>query len=362
MTVDRVLVVNVGSSSLKLDLVEPDGTVSDSQHIDGWDGQTEPIAELLHRHHPDAVGHRVVHGGDTFHGAALVDDQVIAGIEALVPLDPGHQPRALAGLRAAQDAGPQLPHVVCFDTTFHRTMPLEASTYAVPRPWIEDFGVRRYGFHGLSHAYVARRAAQLVDQPPDELRTVSCHLGSGASLCAIKAGHSVDTTMGLTPLDGLVMGTRPGTIDPGLVNWLVSEHGMTLTDIDQQLHMNSGLLGLGGSADLAELLRSDEQAAKDAVAVYVHRLCGSIAAMTASLGGLDVLVYTGGVGQNVPELRALVAQRLSYLGIGIDHDANTAADGDTDISQHDDGVRTLVVGAREELTIAEQTRVLLANS
>lgn len=360
--VSGLLVVNVGSSSLKLDVVQDDESVTTSQHIDDWDGQTEPIATLLDEHHPDAVGHRIVHGGNTFDGPRIVDERVLVGIEALIPLDPLHQPRTLAGLRAARDAAPGLTQVACFDTTFHRTMPFEASNYAVPRHWIDELGVRRYGFHGLSHAYVARRAAELCHRPLNELRIVSCHLGSGASLCAIDAGRSVDTTMGMTPLDGLVMGTRPGTIDPALVGWLCSQHGMSLPYVEEQLQRRSGLLGLAGSADLADLLQSDDSAAAEAAALYVHRLCGSIAAMTASLGGVDVIAFAGGVGEHVPEIRALVAARLAYLGMEVDPDANTAARTDADVSAAGSSVTCLVVTAREELTIAREVRSLLEDA
>jgi len=355
-----ILVVNVGSSSLKLDVVADDDTVLESAHLSSWDGDVVSIATIISRCAPAAVGHRVVHGGASFRQAQLLDGAAIESIEALSPLAPLHQPRALAGIHAAMDAAPHLPHVACFDTGFHSTLPDKAVLYAVPRDWIERLGVRRYGFHGLSHAYVAERAAAMLGKDAHELRIISCHLGSGASLCAIDHGESVDTTMGMTPLEGLVMGTRSGSIDPGIISWLHSEQRLPVSSIIEELELRSGLLGLAGSTDLDELLHSAEPHARQATEIYVHRLCAAIAAMAASMAGFDVLVFTGGVGENVPRLRGLVAHRLSFLGVQIDGDVNEGVEGDTDITAEDAVCSTLVVAAREDLRIAAETRAVLA--
>ena len=358
--VTRVLVVNAGSSSLKLDVVEPDGTVSDRQHLREWDGETEAVGELVARTRPDAVGHRVVHGGPGMTGPALIDSGVRDAIGAAVELAPLHQPRALAGIDAASSAAPDLPAVACFDTAFHRTMPAAASTYAVPRDWRERFGVRRYGFHGLSHAYVARRVAELVDRDVSALRTVSCHLGSGASVCAVDRGRSVATSMGMTPLEGLVMGTRAGSVDPGILLWLLRTGRLSPAEIEEGLERHAGLLGLAGSPDLAELVSDGRDVARLAVDVYVHRLVAEIATMASAMNGLDVLAFTGGVGENAPVVRSRAAARLGFLGIALDEDVNGRTTDDGDVSDPGARVRTVVVDAREDLEIAREVRGVLA--
>jgi acetate kinase len=279
--------------------------------------------------------------------ATIVDDAVLARIEALTPLAPLHQGRALAGLKAAQAALPELPHVACFDTAFHATLPAEARTYALPAAWREAWGLQRFGFHGLSHAYVVGRSAELVGRVDDpELRVVSCHLGAGASLCAARGGRSLDTTMGFTPLEGLVMATRSGSVDAGLVMWLLTEAGLTAAEVGDGLVHDSGLQGLAGTPDMQAIVERDDETARLAFDVYIHRLCREVAAMTAALGGLDVLVFTGGVGEHSAEVRQAAAARLGYLGV--------SPDGDTRAS-----VATLVIEAREDLEIARQVRRLL---
>ena len=242
-------------------------------------------------------------------------------------------------------------------------MPAAAATYALPREWRQRWPVRRFGFHGLSHAWAARRAAELVGC--DDRRVVTCHLGSGASLAAVRGGVSVDTTMGFTPLDGLVMATRSGGLDPGLVTWLTTAAGIAVAEVEDQLNHRSGLLALAGTADMKAVTEQARRGRPDAVlalGVYIHRLCGQVAAMTAALGGLDVLVFTGGVGEQSADVRARAAAGVSFLGVAVDPAANAGARGDCDITAAGAGVRTLVLAAREDLEIARLTRAALATS
>jgi acetate kinase len=360
----RVLVVNAGSSSLKLALLDTDDTVIGHAHIENWNGTAslEVLREFIATHGPaNAVGHRIVHGGSVFVGPVIADQPTQRAIESLSALAPLHQARGIAGIIAAREVLPDAIQVACFDTAFHAALPLEAATYPLPAEWREQWPIRRYGFHGLSHAHVVRRAPRLLGRSVAGLRIVSCHLGSGASLCATRDGHSLDTTMGFTPLDGLVMATRSGSIDPGLVLWLIGHLGGTLDEVNRSLEERSGLVGLaGGTGDMREIIerrsRGDTAAAL-AFDVYLHRLAAEIAAMTSAIGGLDVLVFTAGVGEHSPEVRAALESRLAFLGICIDPGRN-AANGpdDRDISAPGAGIRTLIIRSREDLEIARQTR------
>jgi len=355
-----VLTVNAGSSSLKLRLVGSGDEVLATRDVDPWDGGAVPgVADLLAQ--ADAVGHRVVHGGSDLVGPTRLDGAVLERIRALTPLAPLHQPRSLAAIRAVGSLSPAVPAVACFDTAFHATLPEAASTYALPAAWRERWPLRRFGFHGLSHQHAVRRAAELTGQPPTGSRVVSCHLGAGASLCASFGGRSVDTTMGFTPLEGLVMATRSGSVDPGLVLWLQTEGGLSAAAVGHGLERESGLAGLSGSSgDLRHL--GDGPAARLAVDVYVHRLRREIGAMAASLGGLDVLVFTGGVGEHQPAIRAAAARGLAFLGVAVDEAVNSGASTDGDISAEGASVRTLVVTSREDLEIARQVRETLARA
>ena len=352
----RVLVVNAGSSTLKLRLLGEGDEVEAAHDVDPWAGDAdpsalEPFAAAMAR--ADAVGHRVVHGGPDLRDAVVIDAGVVAQIEALISLAPLHQPRSLAALRAVLAALPDVPAVACFDTAFHATLPLAAATYALPADWRRRWALRRFGFHGLSHQYAVRRAAELLGGPPRRL--VTCHLGAGASLCAVLDGRSVDTTMGFTPLEGLVMNTRSGSVDPGLVLWLVTEAGLAPAEVAEGLERRSGLAGLSGtSGDLREV-----GVAGVAFDVYIHRLRREIAAMAAALDGLDALVFTGGVGEHQPPVRAAVGAGLGFLGVAVDADNNAATVGDGDIGRLGAGVRTLVVTSREDLEIGRQVRALL---
>jgi acetate kinase len=308
----------------------------------------------------DAVGHRVVHGGNLFTGPVRIDAAVRKRLDELTDLAPLHQPKSLAGIDAVNRVLPGVPAVACFDTAFHAGLPAAAKTYALPPEWRKRWELRRYGFHGLSHAYATRRSGELLGRVP--ARLVVCHLGSGASLTAVRDGRSVDTTMGFTPLEGLVMATRSGTVDPGLVLWLADHVGMPPAELGAALEHRSGLLGLAGTSDMRAVLARAEDgddAARLARDVYVHRLRAETAAMTAALGGLDTLVFTGGVGENSAEIRARAAEGIRFLGVAINEDANAGAHPDADIRAGGSPVRVLVIAAREDLEIARQVRATL---
>ncbi|UOX99935.1 acetate/propionate family kinase [Blastococcus sp. PRF04-17] len=362
----RVLVVNTGSSSLKLARTDADGSVTAATTVEHWRGEGDlaPLEEFLAGCGPvDAVGHRVVHGGPRYGGAARVDDLLVAYLYSISHLAPLHNPRALAGVRAVRDLLPEVPAVAAFDTGFHATLPPAARTYALPREWNERWGLRRYGFHGLSHAYAVRRAAELVGRPASELRIVSAHLGAGASLTAVRGGVSVDTTMGFTPLAGLVMNTRPGTVDPGLVLWLLEHGHVPEQELGDVFEHHAGLKGLSGTdGDLRDVLAGRAAGDTDcalAFDVYLHRLVRETAAMTAATGGLDLLVMTGGVGEHSWQVREAVAAELGHLGLGVDADLNEATTTDGDISTPGATARTVVVTAREDVEIRRQVLAVL---
>jgi acetate kinase len=365
----RVLVVNAGSSSLKLSLLGSGEEPLAAQELAAPravvdDDELRAALGTGGLGDADAVGHRIVHGGSRFRSAVVVDESVRRALGELVELAPLHQPKSLAALDAVSAALPGLPAVACFDTAFHATLSDAAATYALPAEWNARWQLRRYGFHGLSHAWIARRAPELVGMAADGLRIVSCHLGAGASLCAIAGGRSVDTTMGFTPLEGLVMATRSGSVDPGLVLWLLDQGDVSEADMGQALEHESGVLGLSGTADMHEVVTRAGAAGGDAAArlaldTYVHRLRGLVGSMAAALGGVDVLAFTGGVGEHSAEIRAAAAAGLGFLGVVIDPARNDAADGDAEISDDRAAARTVVVRAREDLEIASQVRSLL---
>jgi len=362
----NVLVVNTGSSSLKLTRLDGEGEVTAATTVDHWQGEghLEPLTEFLGGCGPvDAVGHRVVHGGTRHTGPARVDDLLVAHLYSISSLAPLHNPRALAGIRVTQDLLPGVPQVACFDTGFHGTLPPAAATYALPREWNERWQLRRYGFHGLSHAYAVRRAADLVGRPVEALRIVSAHLGAGASLAAVRGGVSVDTTMGFTPLAGLVMNTRTGSVDPGLVLWLLEHGHVPEPELADVFEHHSGLKGLSGTTgDLREVLAGADDGDPACVLardVYLHRLARETAAMTAATGGLDLLVLTGGVGEHAWQVRSALAETLAHLGLAVDAGRNRAATSDADISADGAAVRTVVVTAREDLEIRRQVLEVL---
>lgn len=362
----RVLVVNAGSSSLKLTLLDGTDTTIVARELQAPRAQVDPEelrAALDSLGEADAVGHRIVHGGERFREAVRIDADIETAMRELIDLAPLHQPKSLAALDAVTRALPNLPAVACFDTAFHATIPAAAATYALPAEWRERWGLRRYGFHGLSHAWVARRTPELLERGASGLRIVSCHLGAGASLCAINDRTSLDTTMGFTPLEGLVMATRSGSVDPGMLLWLLEHEQLSVTKMADALEHDAGLKGLAGTQDMREVLsRADagDGSARLALDVYVHRLRAGIAAMAAALGGLDALVFTGGVGERSAEVRAQTAAGLAFLGVSLDDARNREAHADRQIGGDHAAVRTLVLTAREDLEIARQVRTLLS--
>lgn len=295
------------------------------------------------------VGHRIVHGGVEFSAPRLIDDQVLGRLDALSPLAPLHQPHNLATVRAARAVRPGLPQVACFDTAFHLTQPEVATRFALPREY-EAQGVRRYGFHGLSYAYISRRLAAL-DRQAREGRVIAAHLGAGASLCAMKGGASIDTTMGFTALDGLVMGTRSGAIDPGVLLYLMQSKGLDAKRIEDLLYHHSGLVGVSGiSADMRALLGSPEPHAREAVELFAYSVARHTGALASSLGGLDAFVFTAGIGEHAPQVRSMICERLAWLGIEIDADAN--AKSASVISTPSSRVSVRVIPTDEERMIA----------
>ncbi|WP_119727541.1 acetate/propionate family kinase [Thermomonospora amylolytica] len=357
----RVLTVNPGSSSLKISILEDDDSLVGHAELSTGPAEREGevLAGALAGLPPaDAVGVRFVHGGAEYRGPVLIDDDVTKRLYELADLAPLHQPLSLYALGEIRRELPDAPAVACFDTAFHAGMPDAAATFALPAEWRDRFRLRRYGFHGLSHAYATRRAGQMLDADPAALRLVVCHLGSGASLAAVAGGRSVDTTMGFTPMDGLVMATRPGSLDPGLVLWLM-KHGISAEELSEALTRRSGLQALAGTGDMRQIRRraaGGDADARLALAVYLHRLRACVAAMTAALGGLDALVFTGGVGEHDARLRREVAEGLAYLGVAVDERANGSVRGDADVTAPGAAVRTLVVTSREDLEIAAGVR------
>ncbi|KIR63196.1 acetate kinase [Micromonospora haikouensis] len=368
----RVLVLNCGSSSVKYRLYDGDevlakGTVERVGEPGGGPADHETaVREILDRLGPDglagltAVGHRVVHGGRRFTEPVLVDDAVFAAIEELVPLAPLHNPANLAGIRVAREALPGVPQVAVFDTAFHHTLPEAAATYAIDRDTARRYDIRRYGFHGTSHAYVSRRTAELLGRPYDELNTITLHLGNGASACAVQGGRSVATSMGMSPLEGLVMGTRSGDLDPTIVFHLRREAGMGVDEIDDLLNHRSGLLGLAGVNDMREVLArraAGDPAAALAFDVYTRRITGYVGAYYALLGRVDAVTFTAGVGEHAAPVRAAALAGLERLGIAVDPARNDGS-GDRVISPAGAEVAVCVVGTDEEREIAREARAV----
>jgi acetate kinase len=386
----KVLVVNTGSSTVKFSLIESDGEAVLLEGLADWSahpprlevrrpgappadvpldvrGHSEAIARILGHLGPHdldgvgGVGHRVVHGGSVYTASVRVTPEVKARLAELAEMAPLHNPINLEGIEAAEKALPQVPQVAVFDTAFHATLSEAARTYAVPYEWTEQ-GLRRYGFHGLSHAYCADRAARLLGRGPAGLRLVICHLGNGASLSAVRDGRCVDTSMGFTPLDGLVMGTRSGSVDPGLLLHVLRHKGLSADDLDRVLNRESGLLGVWGvSGDMREVqaAKAGNPRARLAFDVFVHRLRQTIGAMAASLGGVDALVLTAGIGEHSAEVRAAACRDLEFLGLEIDAQANAACKPDADIAAPKSRGRILAIATREDLTVVRETvRVL----
>ena len=379
----NVLLLNAGSSSLKCTLMAAaDGKVLASGLADwagaathykfagadgaenaenvSWQGYAEAVRRFLHDLNLAgpiaAVGHRIVHGGP-FTASVRITPEVRSRLAILADLAPLHNPPSLATLAAAEAALPDVPHVAIFDTAFHATLPPEAFTYPVPRRWTRDWGIRRYGFHGLSHAYCSRRAAELLGRPAEDLRLVICHLGNGCSAAAVRGGRSVDTTMGFTPLEGLMMGTRSGSIDPSIVLHVQQHHGLTAPQVEAALNHESGLLGVSEvSADMREVLKAAQagnEQSRLALAVYTHRVRQATGALTVTLGGVDALVFTAGVGEHAAEVRQSICAGLECLGLELDPDANAACRPDADVARPNSRGRIFVITAREDVTMLQ---------
>jgi acetate kinase len=362
--VAEILVLNTGSSTVKYRRFDMStGTGVSGGVIEG--GGDEAIRAAFEESGSDgagelaAVGHRVVHGGDRFTAPVLVDDDVLAAIEDMIPLAPLHNPGNLAGIRAARAAYPDVPQVAVFDTAFGATMPPHAYRYALPDD-ITDGRVRRYGFHGTSHAFVSRRAAAHLGHPASDVNLITLHLGNGASAAAVEGGRCVDTSMGMTPLEGLVMGTRSGDVDPGVLLYLMRETGLGVDDVDTLLNKRSGLAGLAGSNDVRELTRragEGDEVADQALAIFCYRIRKYVGAYVAVLGRVDAIVFTGGIGEHSPAVRARVCEGLGAFGVELDGATNAAVTGGRaalTVSGEDSGIDVLVVPTNEELEIAEQ--------
>ena len=349
----RILALNGGSSSFKAAVFEGD----DLHEVWTAHGGVDIAGLLNGAPNVDAAGHRIVHGGRSFHQSARITPEVKAEIARLASFAPEHNLREVEAIDTAERLfGSAVPQVAVFDTAFHATMPAEAYVYPGPYGWIAE-GIRRYGFHGISHQYVSRRAAEVLGKPLESLRMVTCHLGGGCSLAAVLGGRSVDTTMGFTPLEGLMMGTRSGSVDPGVLIHLVRHCGYSAEDLDRILNRESGLKGVSGiSGDMREVesgMRAGNERARLAFDVFVHRLCGGIGSMAASTGGLDALVFTGGIGENSMAVRSAACARLGWLSVAVD-EARNAGDGDREI-----GDRALVVKTQEEREIAREVAGVL---
>lgn len=395
-----ILIINSGSSSLKFGLFAADSGDSLCRGIIDWAGETghaelrltgsslaefkQPVAVRTHGEAVDvalramvetsplnaapasqiiAVGHRVVHGGTLFKKRVLIDERVRTAIAELAALAPLHNPPALAAIAAAEAALPGVPQVAVFDTAFFSSLPPKAFVYPLPYEWFTDWGVRRFGFHGISHAYCAQRAAEILDRPLRDLRLVICHLGNGCSASAVSGGQAVATTMGFTPLDGLMMGTRSGSLDPGILLDVQQRRGLTAETLKHVLNHESGLLGVSGVASDVRQLESAAQAgharASLALEMFADRVRSSIGALAVTLGSVDALVFTAGVGENSSGVRAAICEGLECLGLRLDHDRNSSVRPDADIASQDSVSRILVIESREDLMVARETSRIL---
>lgn len=394
----KILVINCGSSSLKYQLIDADsekvlakgicerikldGTLThqtigkDKIHIeadmpdhsaavkivldkltDSEQGAISSLGEI------DAIGHRVVHGGEKFASSAVITDEVLSAIEECNDLAPLHNPANLIGIRACKKLMPNVPQVAVFDTAFHQTMPDYAYIYGLPYEYYEKYKVRRYGFHGTSHSFVSKRTAELLGMPVEDTKIIVCHLGSGSSICAVEGGKSVDTTMGLTPLEGITMGTRSGNIDPAIIEYIAAKENKSISEIMDILNKTSGVFGISGvSSDFRDLnkgIAEGNRRCETAMNVFTYQAAKFIGGYVAAMNGVDAIVFTAGVGENDPLVRKLICDRLSYLGISIDGEANKLRGEEVKISAKDSAVSVYVVPTNEELAIARETVALV---
>ena len=398
----NILVINAGSSSLKYQLLNPeteellakglcerigiDGKFTYKPQIEGKEKldavdiamptHAEAIKTVLNTlvdpkngviasmKEIDAVGHRVVHGGEKFAHSVLITDDVMKAIEECIPLAPLHNPANITGIKACQEVMPGVPMVAVFDTAFHQTMPPRAFTYAIPYEYYTQDGIRRYGFHGTSHSYVSKRAAEILDLPIEVLKIVTCHLGNGSSVDAIAGGKSIETSMGFTPLDGLPMGTRCGSIDVSIIEYLMENHNMTIDEVMNILNKKSGMLGVSGvSSDFRDLEKAADEGnerAKLAIDMFCYKTHKRIGSAAAAMNGIDVLIFTAGVGENSPELREKIASGLDFMGVKIDHTRNMVRGKEAIVSTDDSRVKILVIPTNEELVIAQDTSSIVS--
>ncbi len=395
----KILVVNCGSSSLKYQLIDMKDenvmakgyleriglegsflthTVNGEKHkiekkiSNHEEGMELVVEQLLHPEYGvikdlneiDAIGHRIVHGGEKFTESVLVDDEVIKGIEDAIKFAPLHNPAHLQGIYACQRAFPSKPNVVVFDTAFHQTMPKKAYMYAIPYEYYDKYKVRKYGAHGTSHRFVSKRVAEIMNKPVEDLKIITCHLGQGASLCAVKDGKSVDTSMGLTPLAGVPMGSRSGDIDPSLVTFLMEKEGLTPQEMDTILNKKSGKLGLSGISiddrDIEVAIKEGNERAKLAIDNFVYQVAGYIGRFAAQMNGVDVITFAGGVGENGIDARKQICEYLGFLGVKIDDEKNNCRGKEVEISTPDSKVKVFVIPTNEELMIARDTRDLVS--
>lgn len=394
----KIFVLNCGSSSVKYKLYDMEGeqvlaegrvervgqenaTITHQSTGKEKVSKTMPILEhtvaisetlklLIHPEHGcidsleaiDAVGHRVVHGGESFSESVLINEETKEILDSLAELAPLHNPANVMGIRAAEKLMPQTPQVAVFDTAFHSTMPPHAFLYAIPFNLYQKHKVRRYGFHGTSHQYVTERVAAMMERDIKELKIVSCHLGNGASIAAVSGGQSVDTSMGFTPLEGLMMGTRSGDIDPGAIFYLMKTYDLSLHEVDSLLNKHSGLYGIAGASDMRDIekgISEDDRLSKLAFDMYEYRIRKYIGAYIAAMGGIDAIVFTAGIGENTPALRSKICQNLSYLGIKIDDELNQQRGQDLEISTSDSAVKVFVIPTDEEVMIARDTAAIV---
>jgi acetate kinase len=395
----KILVINSGSSSLKYQLIDMknetvlakglcdrigidnsflkhtknqnDTVVIDKELRNHKDAIKEVINALIDKKigvlsdisEISAVGHRVVHGGEKFHNSVIIDDEVKEAIKDCIELAPLHNPANITGIEACKALMPDVPMVAVFDTAFHQTMPKHAFLYALPYDVYEKYGVRKYGFHGTSHKYVAERAATLLNRPLEEMKLITCHLGNGASVCAVKYGKSVETSMGFTPLAGLAMGTRSGSIDPAVISFLMDKEKMSIKEIDEYLNKKSGVLGISGvSSDFRDLHAAANDGngrAKLSIEIFCYGVKKYIGEYAAVMGGVDAVIFTAGVGENDPAVRKYITEDLDFLGISIDDKKNNIRGKEADISASDAKVKTLVIPTNEELAIARETLKLV---
>jgi len=396
----KILVINTGSSSLKYQLIDMENEFVlakglcdriglDHSFIKHNKAGNDPVViekdmynhksaiqEVIHvltgektgvikdMSEISAVGHRVVHGGEKFNGSVMINEEVINALKECIELAPLHNPPNIVGIEACQQIMPGLPMIGVFDTAFHQTMPKYAYLYALPYEMYEKYGVRKYGFHGTSHKYVSERAAVMLNKPLEELKLISCHLGNGASICAIKYGKSVDTSMGFTPLAGLAMGTRSGTIDPAVIKYLMEKECMTIKQIDEFLNKKSGVLGISGvSSDFRDIHAAADagnERAQLAIDIFCYRVRKYIAEYAGVLNGVDAVIFTAGIGENNDIVRKLILEEMDYLGILVDWEKNKIRGKETDISAPGAKVRTLVIPTNEELAIARETLKLIS--